>query len=226
MANDNLEACVTAVYKMASGLYLDKMNVSIKTLMEENNQRLDYFLNEGGVSGGTHPVNPIRVRALELFATAKTQSALTKGMNELVDVLQDFLYSELDYALADFVASASIIMSQIDGKRDKDEEEVILAEMADFCLLPHKVLKQAEKGDVMKMFNESVAKVLESAPHKTIDLLNYFINVAFADGELDEKELDLIYDFGKKVGFSQVDVSRQIGLKIRKDFRPKASSLK
>ena len=53
MANDNLAACVTAVYKMASGLDLEKMNVSMDTLIAENNQRLEYFLKNGGVNDGT-----------------------------------------------------------------------------------------------------------------------------------------------------------------------------
>ena len=147
-------------------------------------------------------------------------------MDELVNILQDFLYSELDYALADFVAAASIIMTQIDGKRDKNEEEVILAEMADFCLFPHKVLKQTEKGDVMKIFNESIAKVMELAPYKNIDLLTYYINVAFADGIIDEKEIELIYDLGKKVGLSEGAIAIELGKKVQKDFRPLASALK
>lgn len=226
MANGNLDACVTAIYKMASGLYLEKMNVSIKTLMEENNQRLEYFLKEGGISGGTHPVNPIRIRALELFAKEKTQAGLNRGMGELIDILQEFMFSELDSALADFVAAASIIMTQVDGKRDKNEEEVILAEMADFCLFPHKVLKQVEKGDVMKIFKESVAKIMKIAPYKNIDLLTYYINVAFADGIIDEKEIELIYDLGKKVGLSYDDIARELGKKVQKDFKPLASALK
>ena len=54
MANDNLAACVTAVYKMASGLDLEKMNVSMETMIAENNQRLEYFLKNGG-----HLQNPV-----------------------------------------------------------------------------------------------------------------------------------------------------------------------
>ena len=34
------------------------------------------------------------------------------------------------------------------------------------------------------------------APDLKSELLNYFVNMAFADGILDEKELALIYDFG------------------------------
>lgn len=226
MANENLEACVTAVFKMASGLFLEKMNVSIDTLMAENSERLEFFLKDSGVSEGSHPVNPIRIRALELFANAKTQTGLNRGMNELISVLQNFIYGELDTALADFVASAGIFVSQLDGKRDKNEEEFILRQLGSFCLFPHKELKRVEKGDVMQTFNDAVNKILEIAPHMRSNLLRYFIDVAFADNELGEEELKLIYDFGDKIGFPQPEIARALGIKIREDFKPLASALK
>lgn len=226
IANENLEACVTAVFKMASGLFLEKMNVSIETLMAENSERLEFFLKDSGVSEGSHPVNPIRIRALELFANAKTQTGLNRGMNELIGVLQSFIYGELDNALADFVASAGIFVSQLDGKRDKNEEEFILRQLGSFCLFPHKELKRIEKGDVMQTFNEAVYKILEIAPHMRSNLLRYFIDVAFADNELGEAELKLIYDFGDKIGFPQPEIARALGIKIREDFKPLASALK
>ena len=227
MANENLDACVTAIFKMASGLYLEKMNVSVETLIAENNQRLNFFLSDNGVSGGSHPVNPIRIHALELFANTKTQTALTKGMNELYEVLQGFVYSDLDFALGDFVTAAGVYVSQIDGKRDKNEEEFIISEIADFCPLPYGLLRQIEKGDVVKILDESVEKVLEMAPDMRINLLNYFIGIVFADNYLDEKEVQLVYDFGMyKLGFSEFEVAKELGLKIRDDFKPRASALK
>lgn len=226
MANENLEACVTAVFKMASGLFLEKMNVSIDTLIDENSERLEFFLKDNGISEGSHPVNPIRIRALELFATAKTQTGLNRGMNELIRVLQNFIYEELDTALADFIAAAGIFVSQLDGKRDKNEEEFILRHLGAFCLFPHKELKRVEKSDVMKTFNEAVTKILDIAPHMRSNLLRYFIDVAFADNELGKEELKLIYNFGDKIGFPQSEIAHAIGIKIRKDFVPLASALK
>ena len=226
MANENLEACVTAVFKIASGLFLEKMNVSIDTLMAENGERLEFFLKDAGVSEGSHPVNPIRIRALELFANAKTQAGLNRGMNELIGVLQNFVYSDLDAALADFVASAGIFVSQLDGKRDKNEEELILKHLGSFCLFPHKELKRIEKGDVGKTLNDSIAKILGMAPEMKSSLLRYFIDVAFADDELEENELNLIFNFGDKIGFSEEQISAAIGAKIREDFSPNANGLK
>lgn len=226
MANENLEACVTAIFKMASGLLLEKMNVSIDSLISENSERLEFFIKDCGVSEGTHPVNPFRIRALELFANAKSQAGLSRGMNEIISVLQNFIYGELDEYLASYIASAGLLVAQIDGKRDKNEEEFILKQLAVFSLFPQRDLKRVEKGDVMKTFNESVTKILELAPQLRSSLLRYFIDIAFADGEMDEEEMKLIYDFGDQIGFPETEVSHAICIKIQEDFSPKASGLK
>ena len=227
MANENLEACVKAIFKMASGLDLEKMNVSMKVMMAENDQRLEYFLKEGGLTGGSHPVGPIRVRALDLFANAKTQTALNRGMNELIQVLQSFMYSEMDYALADFVASAGILISQVDGKCDKSEEEYIIKELAQFTLFPYKVLKQVEKGDVVKTFEESFSKILElSTPEDGITPLNYILEIIIADKYLDDREIAVVYDLGRRMGLSDYQISKEIALKLREKFQPRVSALK
>lgn len=225
LANENLGACVTAMYKIASGLFLGKMNVSMDVLLKENGNRLDYFLKEGGISDGTHPVIPIRVRALELFTKTKTQTAFNRGMDELVDVLQKFMYDKLDYALADFVAAAGIFISGLDKKRDKNEEEYILRQLAAFCLFPKKQLRKTEKEDVVKVLNDAVNDILEIAPDLRSLLLNYFIDVAFADGTLQENELALIVDFGGKLGFPDSEIAKALGEKVRQDLEPQASDL-
>lgn len=226
MANENLEACVSAIFKIASGLLLDKMSVSIDALIAENNNRLNYFLKDGGVSEGTHPVNPIRIHALELFAEAKTQTALNRGMNEMVNVLQTFWYEAIDPYLTDFVAAASIIVSRMDGRVDKFEEECIIDELAKFTLTPYKDLKRVEKGDVAQIFYDSVEKILEMDPSMNEGLLRYFITIVIADGILDNNEMDLIFDFGSRIGFSHCEIAKAIGVRLMDDFEPKATALK
>ena len=87
MAVENLDVCVTAFFKMASGIDLVKMNVSIEALLADNNRRLEYFLKDKGISRASHPVNPIRVQALNLFAKSKSKEDLDKGMEELIAIL-------------------------------------------------------------------------------------------------------------------------------------------
>ena len=129
MACENIDACITSIFKIASGLFLEKMNVSIETLIQENQQRLEYFLKDKGKSEGSHPVNPIRIQAMSLFAKAKTQKALNEGMDELVSIMQTFIYEPIDQHLSAFVASAGLLMAGIDGKRNKNEDDAIISQL-------------------------------------------------------------------------------------------------
>lgn len=87
-------------------------------------------------------------------------------------------------------------------------------------------MKRIEKGDVVKTLNLAITDILEMAPEMREKLLNYFIDVAFADGVLDEKEMALIYDFGKKLGYPENEIAKALGVKIRKDFITCVSALK
>lgn len=227
MASESLETCVKAIFKMASGVDLEKMIVSMNALMEENDRHLECLFKEGGFTGDSHPVDPIRVRALDLFANAKTQAALTKGMNELINILQTFTFGELDDALADFVASAGILISQVDGKCDKREEEYIIKELAQFTLHPYKVLRLVEKGDVVKIFEDSFNKILEIAtPEDEITPLNYILEIIVADNYLDDREISVVYDLGSRMGLSDFQISKELALKLREKFQPRATALK
>lgn len=226
MANENLDACVTAIFKLASGLFLEKMNVSIDSLMEENKKRLEFFTQDCGISEGTHPVHPIRVRAIELFARANTQKALNQGMSELVNILQTFMYSEMDYLLSRFIASAGLLVAQSDDKADKIEEEYILSQLAAFCLCPQRTLKDIKKeGKILDGFIQTTNKILELDPGMRSSLLSYLIDVAYADRRFANSEILFIYKFGHNIGFSESDVAKAIGLKIRKNFVPLADVL-
>ena len=116
MATEDLGVCVTAFFKMASGLDLEKMNVSIDALIADNTKRLEYFLKGKGISRSSHPVNPIRVQALNLFATVKTQKELQEGMDELITILLKVGDDEMDEYMARFIASAGLIVVNCDGE--------------------------------------------------------------------------------------------------------------
>lgn len=121
MAVENLDVCVTAFFKMASGLDLVKMNVSIEALLADNNRRLEYFLKDKGMSRASHPVNPIRVQALNLFAKSKSKEDLDKGMEELIAILLKVGDCEQDEYTAKFIASAGLIVANADDNIAKDE---------------------------------------------------------------------------------------------------------
>ena len=225
MATEDLGVCVTAFFKMASGLDLQKMNVSIDALIADNNKRLDYFLRDKGISRSSHPVNPIRVQALNLFATCKTQEELQKGMDELISILLKVGDDELDEHMARFIASAGLIVASSDDEMKEDEINQIIEMLARLKIFPRKYLEEIAQGDVVKTFNEAVDGILKINPGMRSSLLEYMIHIALSDKIIARKEVDLLYEFGASIALSEMEVATAIALSIQRNYLPSLESI-
>ena len=220
LATENLDACVTAFFKLASGLDLAKMNVSIDALIADNNRRLDYFLNDKGISRAAHPVNPIRIQALNLFAKADSKEVLDSGMDELTSILLKVGGNELDEHMATFIASAGLIVANADGDVNKDEIEQIIQSLAGIKIFPRKFLETIADGDVASIFNESVSKILEINPGMRDSLLKYMIRIILSDKNITDEEIELIYTFGSNIGLSEMEIATAIAEDIQQSYVP------
>lgn len=225
LATGNLDACVTAFFKLASGLDLGKMNVSIEALIADNNRRLNYFLNDKGISRTSHPVNPIRVQALNLFATAKSKNELDKGMDELISILLKVGNTELDEHTARFIASAGLIVAHSDEEIRKEELEQIIQLLAGLKIFPKKYLEEIADGDVIETFNDSVSKILEINPGMKDGMLKYMIHIVLSDKIIAKEEVDLIYKFGNGIGFSDIEIASAIAEAIQQCYVPSLEAI-
>lgn len=225
MATEDLGVCVTAFFKMASGLDLEKMNVSIDALIADNSRRLDYFLKDKGISRSSHPVNPIRVQALNLFATCKSQEELQKGMDELISILLKVGDDELDEHMARFIASAGLIVASSDDEMKEDEINQIIEMLARLKIFPRKYLEDIAQGDVVKTFNESVEGILKINPGMRSSLLEYMIHIALSDKIIARKEVDLLYEFGASIALSEMEVATAIAESVQRNYLPSLESI-
>ena len=212
IAAEDLGVCVTAFFKMASGLDLAKINVSIDALIADNSRRLEYFLNDKGVSRASHPVNPIRVQALNLFANAKTQQELHDGMDQLISILLKVGDNELDEHVARFAAAAGLLVANTDSAINQDEIDRIIETLASMKIFPGEFLDEIAKGDVIKTFNESVESILS-------------INPGMREEIISKAEIDMLYQFGSSVGLSDMEVATAIAVAIQSNYIPSLESI-
>lgn len=225
LAVENLDVCVTSFFKMASGLDLVKMNVSIDALIEDNTKRLEYFLKDKGISDATHPVNPIRVQALNLFANATSAKQLNEGIDELISILLKIGDGELDTYLAQFIATAGLIFSHGDNDFKEEELEEIITKLSGFIVFPLDYLTAISKQDVPKLFNESLNKILEINPGYREALIKYVISIVMSDSVIEDEELDMVYSFGNQIGFSEVEIATYLAQEIQQSFVPDILSI-
>ena len=221
MAVENLDVCVTAFFKMASGLDLVKMNVSIETLLADNNRRLEYFLTDKGMSRASHPVNPIRVQALNLFAKSKSKKDLDKRMEELMKVGD----CEQDEYTARFIASAGLIVANVDNNITKNEADLIISQLASLKILLRQFLDEIAQGDVMATFNDAVTNLLRINPGMRDGMLRYMIAIVMSDKIIAKDEVDLLYNFGESIGLSKIEVANAIAESIQQSYVPSLDAI-
>lgn len=225
LATGDLGVCVSAFFKMASGLDIAKLNVSIEALIEDNNSRLDYFLNDKGLSRASHPVNPVRIQALNLFANATSEQELDQGMEELFNILMKLDNSEMGENIARFMASAGLIVANCDGEVTYEEIKGIIENLSSRKIFPQKFLDEIAEGDVNQIFMESVENILNENPGMRDCMLQYMINIVLADNNIKKEELDLLYNFGRNIGLSEIEISREIANQIQCNFVPSIEAL-
>jgi len=112
---------------------LNRFNLNFATFLEENEKLLESFKKENTINVASHPMNPIRIKALEHFASStvyrsiledksiEKDPVLTSNMEELTNLLLVIRNSELDQHRSMFLASAGLVMAGIDEQMDAGE---------------------------------------------------------------------------------------------------------
>lgn len=214
----DLEACITASYKLSCGIDLKKMNVSIDALIDQNFDKVDYLLGNGVLCNSDHPDIPLRIQALIGFAKFKTQKKLDEMMDDFFCLIPGMSHGEKDQYMAQFVGSAGIILSSVDGKMDKAEKDMIIEEIAKYTLEASKEFKRIMKAGAQQQFDEAVSVIMDRCPALAGEMLRFYIQMAFADKNITKEELESVKVFGLKIGFDLDDIYGAIQKELKENY--------
>lgn len=226
MAVPDLGVCVSAFFKLASGLDLSKIDMQMDVFIEENLKHLDYFKEGQGLSDGTHPVNPVRVQSLNLFASCATDDELHEKMEEVIQILLKLRSSDLDFYTGYFIATAGLMVASADEKVTEKEVEHILSNLSSYYVFPKEFLDSVCAQDVQKLFIESVQKILELNPGMRDCLYEYMIALVLADKMFNEKEIEFLFAVGENIfGYGKKEIADKMASAIHTNFVPSFEAL-
>ena len=223
LACGSLDACVTAFFKMESGLSLEKMNVRTEDLLNDSARRLDFFLNGKGQSRYDHPDNPIRVQAIYQYATCRSEEELEKSMRTLIRILHKVGDCPVNEALTAFFATAGLLIANADGKIDPAEREQIVRQLASTDMYPMDILEEVEKASqeqLFDLFEKSVNAILNYDFNLREGLLSYLAHIAIVDKDICEQEVNFIYNVGCKMNMTPKEISRIFAGVIQQKYVP------
>ncbi|MCQ2216110.1 MAG: M48 family metallopeptidase [Bacteroidales bacterium] len=230
IACQNLDQCVSAFFKLTTGLNLDQINMDIKTLLSTNQERLEFFKSDNGYNCfDDHPVNPIRIEAINLFASLiQGKRGTQKKIDELLDLLVKMPSTPIDYYLTRFVATAGLLMANVDDVVTDEEYNVIIEELSTFKLFPREYLQEiiTSGEDILKVFEDSVNHILElDAGHRPA-LLDFLITMSIVDRKIKKDEVNTVFAIGKQyLGFTEIEIAQAFALKVQAEFSPKTEDI-
>ena len=214
----DLKTSILVIHKLAAGIDLTKLNISLDALIKENQKHLDYFMNSDKSVGSTHPVHPIRIQSLYLYATAKSQSQLEKSMEEIEDRFNKL--DEEDATLNYFYVAAGYLMANIDGEASVTQKHSIVCRVGEKCWFPIEFIKYVlENKNIEELYHDTIKLLVEMDKDNKVVMLDYLLSIAFIDGDFSQEELNFIYDFGHEVGYSDDIIAGCIKRLLPRSFR-------
>ncbi len=201
IASPNIEKCISGFFKLSSGLNTNRINFDYKAYLIENEKILKFFAENKAQNLLSHPINPIRIKAIEIFRDSELYKAVSQGKAEsedkvleekispLTNILLTLSSSELDYKRNLYYAAAGLIMAGIDKEVDRDEYESIVRVLSARTMFPKEFLHQViESNKVNEVFQQSAAYIIQHNPAERYSLFEYLIGITISDREIIKNE--------------------------------------
>lgn len=233
IASPKLEKCMSNFFKLSSGLDPKRINFDFKAYLEENERIIKYFQENRGQNLASHPINPIRIKALVLFNDSqlyqtlqsiggpKEDPALAELVDELTGILMTLTSSELDFQRINFMAAAGLLMSGADNQITTQELERIMAMISRVMIFPRALVEQIHaSGKVMETFNAAAQSIISQNPGEKYSLFEFLVGVALSDRQIFQQEIDLLYQVAEYFGLTRKEAAQMIAQNIQREFMP------
>ena len=231
IASPKVEKCVSGFFKMASGLSTDRIDFDYKAYLIDNEKIVEYFTQNRNMF--THPVNPLRIKAIKLFSESSlyedfknekefnTDQVLNAEMDKLIDMLQTISTSPMDAFRKQFLASAGLIMANIDKNINDDEYESILESLSNYTVFPHEYLSEICNTSTEEVFKSSISNIIQQNPAERFQLLQYMANIAMSDNSIFNKEINFLFEVGESLlGLTRREIAQILAATLQQGFIP------
>ena len=194
IASPKMEKVISNFFKLSSGLDPARINFDYKAYLAENEAIIEYFKANRGQNLSSHPINPIRIKALVAFSqsamyqsiaggTEMSEDApLTATLNDLMGILMTLTSSELDFHRGNYMAAAGLMMAGADEQLEQQELENIIGSLSNLMIFPQEMLSHIyNSGKVQEIFFGSASEILKLNPGERYGMFDYLVNISLAD---------------------------------------------
>ncbi|RME78279.1 MAG: hypothetical protein D6785_12155, partial [Planctomycetota bacterium] len=205
LASPDLKSCVTAFFKLSSGLSMERIKVDFSQYLNEVREMIENYSPHKGLFYSSHPANPIRIKAVESFQNSKLyQNYSQKGifiedqefekeMEKLAQLMELHPDNQRDYFRLLLIASGGLVIADLDGEIAIEEEDRIIYFLSQFTVYPRKFLEEIKETaktpkERENLFLDSVDKLLQMDPGERYAIFTFLTQMALSEKKKKKEE--------------------------------------
>ncbi len=207
-AGESVSTAVACFYKMASGLGPDHLRFDLQAFLAHL-ERLEQMPRKEVMAQFSHPVTPVRARALQLFAGAPTgDRRALEGIDEEVSRLTGLMEFEastdLDIHARQFLLSAGLLAAQTDGSISEEEKNAIVQLLLQVTGDPEGKLASVESvSQAERMLEEACAWLSANSGQERFALFGQIVHIVALDGSIAPSERTFVMNLAARLGIPE-----------------------
>jgi Zn-dependent protease with chaperone function/uncharacterized tellurite resistance protein B-like protein len=205
----DLEVAAETELRVATGLGPEHVRLDLAAYLEEVS-RIEEFDIPEQLYRSTHPLLPIRIRALQLFCDQEDREAEILALARLMDFEAP---TDAGRATRDLILAGGLVATHMDGDEAlTDAERAHLEELVlPFTDDPEALLGRIQTFDeAVELFNHSAAWVCENLGPERYDIYKKLLEVVLHDGEVSEGEHQFLMEAAQDLGIPAAWVADQL----------------
>jgi hypothetical protein len=207
-AGERLAPIVSVFYKMASGLGPEHLSFDVEAFLA---QLADLQRMKRGelLARFSHPITPVRVRALQLYGEAGGASAtperlreVDRAVGELARLMDFEVTEELDVHARDFLIAGGLLAGHADrAGMDREEYDGLIELLVPTSSHPEALVEQVQSPEqAREMLAASIAWLRENGGPAVFDLYTKLAHLVSLDGRLLGDEEPFLMEIAEGLG--------------------------
>jgi len=205
-ANGKMNAVVSTFFKMASGLGPENLRFDIKAFLDQLVD-LQKLKRRELIHQFSHPVIPIRARALQLYHEAGGEkmsdeqlAAVDKEVAEIAALMDYEVTEPLEVQARDFLVAGGMLAAYADGDVAQAEMDMLVSMLLPFTADPEKELARISNAEEANQLLDSAVEWLKAnAGAERFQLFNRLCHIVAVDGVLQDGERAFVLGLAEKL---------------------------
>jgi uncharacterized tellurite resistance protein B-like protein len=213
VACKNYQTAIQSLLKVSYGLTEKNLNFNLPELMSQlKDIAHSEYLSQ--LSTATHPLLPVRLKALELFHNSKlffkkgkiSPEKLSEAVDKLIGLTKFYPRNKTKEQMMKFIAAGGVSIIAADREINIEEIKSLVKILADvFTDDPEKEIVYDKKKAEAQLKKSAEYLKRKGTDYDRFYAMHFLTVVALSDGKFTRKEKNMLMKLAESIGFSKDD---------------------